>query len=105
MQGMCCSTLLACLDWNSVAPEVYAAAGEPEVALPHAYLTATTITLTPDVQHKGNSAAGGQLALCMCVVTCLLCCSISVTAERWVPLLEVKEAALLGWLRQQKAAG
>jgi hypothetical protein len=35
----------------------------------------------------------------------LLCCSISVTAERWVPLLEVKEAALLGWLRQQKAAG
>lgn len=35
----------------------------------------------------------------------LVCCSISVTAERWVPLLEVKEAELLGWLKKQKAAG
>ncbi len=33
------------------------------------------------------------------------CCSISVTAERWVPMLEVKEAELLAWLKKQKAAG
>jgi hypothetical protein len=50
--------------------------------------------------------------VCVCIVSCVLCpvsCvrprSISVSAERWVPLEEVKEAALLGWLRGKKAAG
>lgn len=46
---------------------------------------------------------------CVCCLSCLSCpvlsCSISVTAERWVPLLEVNEAALLGWLKQQKLEG
>lgn len=44
-------------------------------------------------------------ALCLCRRMCVVCCSISVTAERWVPMLEVKEAELLGWLKKQKAAG
>lgn len=32
-------------------------------------------------------------------------CSVSVTAERWVPLIEVTEAALIPWLAKQKADG
>lgn len=41
-----------------------------------------------------------------CVLSVCVCpCSISVSAERWVPLEEVKEATLLGWLRGKKAAG
>lgn len=31
--------------------------------------------------------------------------SISVTAERWVPCVEVREAGLLAWLSRQRAAG
>ncbi|KAF8072749.1 TARBP1 [Scenedesmus sp. PABB004] len=31
--------------------------------------------------------------------------SVSVTAERWVPLLEVREAELLGWLSARRAEG
>jgi hypothetical protein len=35
----------------------------------------------------------------------LLPCSISVTAERHVPVIEVPELELVGWLQQQKAKG
>jgi tRNA G18 (ribose-2'-O)-methylase SpoU len=31
--------------------------------------------------------------------------AISVTAERWVPVMEVPEAALLGWLERKRGAG
>ena len=31
--------------------------------------------------------------------------SISVTAEQWVPMAEVKEAALLPWLERKQAQG
>lgn len=63
---------------------------------------------THDTQEglvRKATSDGVQYLKSMCVPGWLLCCSISVTAERWVPLLEVKEAELLGWLKKQKAAG
>ena len=35
----------------------------------------------------------------------VLLCSVSVTAERWVPLLEVKEAVLIPWLAKKQSEG
>lgn len=35
----------------------------------------------------------------------LVLCSVSVTAERWVPLIEVKEAVLIPWLTKKQAEG
>jgi hypothetical protein len=48
--------------------------------------------------------------VCCCCCSVLLwgrccACSISVTAERWVPIEEVKEAALLSWLATKQAQG
>jgi hypothetical protein len=62
-----------------------------------------------------NAAHLSRLALSCCprfaaaaaalMVAVVCACSISVTAERWVPIEEVKEAALLAWLATKQAQG